>query len=86
MNILSWIIFGALAGAITNIIDPHPARGGAIGAIVLGILGALLGGLLANLFFGVTVTGFNLTSFIIAVLGSLLILSVQRLFMNRAED
>lgn len=78
MNILSWILFGLIAGIIANLIDPRPAQGGILGAIVLGIVGALLGGFLANLFFGLEITGFNITSFIIAVAGSLLVLVIGR--------
>lgn len=80
MNILAWVLFGLIAGVIANMIDPRPAQGGVLGAIVLGIVGALLGGFLANLLFGVGVTGFDLTSFIIAVAGSLLVLMVGRAF------
>lgn len=78
MNILSWILFGLIVGIIANAIDPNPESGGLLGAILLGIGGALLGGFVADLIFGVGVSGFNLTSFIIAVAGSLLLLFVGR--------
>lgn len=78
MGILSWIIFGLVVGILTNIIDPHPSRGGMAGAIVLGILGAFLGGLLGNMVFGIGVSGFNFPSIAIAVLGALLVLFVER--------
>jgi len=78
VNLLAWILFGLIAGVIANAIDPRPSRGGLIGAIILGIAGALIGGFLANLLFGIGVTGFNLTSFAIAVLGSLLLLFIGR--------
>ena len=78
MNIISWIIFGLIVGVIANFIDPSPARGGLFGTILLGILGALLGGFLGDLLFGVGVTGFNLTSFIVAVIGSLVVLFIAR--------
>jgi uncharacterized membrane protein YeaQ/YmgE (transglycosylase-associated protein family) len=80
MNVLAWIVFGLIAGVIANMVDPRPASGGLLGAIVLGIAGALVGGFLANLIFGLTVTGFNFTSFAIAVLGSLLLLFIGRAF------
>jgi uncharacterized membrane protein YeaQ/YmgE (transglycosylase-associated protein family) len=80
MNIIAWVIFGLIAGAIANMIDPRPAQGGIWGAIVLGILGAVVGGFIANLIFGLSVSGFNFESFIIAVLGSLLLLMLQRSF------
>lgn len=78
MNILAWVVFGLIAGAVANLIDPRPAQGGLLGSIVLGILGALVGGFLANLFFGLEVTGFNFPSFIVAILGSLLLLFLGR--------
>lgn len=78
MDVLSWIVFGLIAGVVANILDPQPSSGGALGAIVLGVLGAVVGGFVANLLFGVSVTGFNFTSFIIAVSGSLILLFVSR--------
>ncbi len=83
MNIISWIIFGLIVGIIANAIDPEPARGGLLNAMLLGIVGALIGGFLADLIFGVNVTGFNLTSFLIAVAGSLILLFIGRA-MRRA--
>ncbi len=78
MSILAWIVFGLIAGVIANLIDPRPSSGGVVAAIILGIVGALVGGFLANLLFGLTITGFNISSFAIAVLGSLLLLVVGR--------
>ncbi len=78
MSIISWLLFGLIIGIIANAIDPETNSGGAIGAIVLGIVGALVGGFLANLIFGVSITGFNLTSFLIAVAGSLVLLFAGR--------
>ncbi len=82
MNILAWLLFGLIAGVIANTIDPQPERGGILGAIVLGILGSLVGGFLSSLIFGVGINGFDLQSFAIAVLGSLLLLFVQRAFLR----
>lgn len=78
MSIAAWLLFGLVTGVITNAIDPAPARGGVLGAIILGIVGAFLGGLLGNMLLGVGVTGFNLTSFFVAVAGALLTLFVGR--------
>ena len=83
MNILTWVVFGLIAGVIANLIDPHPASGGILGAIILGILGAMVGGFLSSMLFGMDVSGFNFTSLIIAVLGSLLLLFVQRALFRR---
>lgn len=82
MNILAWIVFGLIVGVIANYVDPKPAYGGVVGAIVLGILGALVGGFLSSLLFGVGITGFNLSSLIIAVVGALLLLLIARVYRS----
>jgi uncharacterized membrane protein YeaQ/YmgE (transglycosylase-associated protein family) len=83
MGILAWILFGLIAGVIANMVDPAPSSGGILGAIVLGVAGALVGGFLANMVFGLGVSGFNFTSFAIAVLGSLLLLFIGRALTRR---
>lgn len=80
MSFLAWIIFGLIIGIIANLIDPHPDRGGIVGAIVLGIAGAVIGGFLGNLVFGIGITGFNFPSLSVAVLGSLFLLFLGRAF------
>lgn len=80
MGVLSWIVFGLIVGFLANLIDPSPSQGGLIGTLLLGVLGSLVGGFLGSLIFGVGVSGFNVSSFIIAVLGSLLLLILQRSF------
>ncbi len=82
MNILTWIVFGLIAGIVAEVVDPHKDTGGIVGAVILGILGAIIGGFVANLVFGVSITGFNLTSFAIAILGSLLLLFISRAFRS----
>lgn len=82
MDILYWVIFGLIAGSIANYIDPRPSEGGIFGSIALGIVGAVVGGYLGSALFGVGVTGFNLTSFIVAVLGALAALFVGRQLMK----
>lgn len=84
MNIIAWIVFGLIVGVIANYIDPRPAKGGLLGAILLGILGALLGGFLGSLLFGVGVSGFDLSSFIVAVIGALVLLFIGRAFARRS--
>ena len=76
-----WIIFGLIAGSIANFITPS-SQGGIVGSIILGIIGAVVGGYLGQRFFGVSVTGFNAMSFVVAVAGSLLVLFIGRLFMR----
>jgi uncharacterized membrane protein YeaQ/YmgE (transglycosylase-associated protein family) len=82
MSILYWIVFGLIAGSIANFIDPKPAYGGILGSMVLGIVGAIVGGWIGSTFLGVGVSGFDLSSFVVAVLGSLLVLWIGRMFMR----
>ncbi len=79
MGIISWIIFGLIAGSIANFIAPS-SHSGIFGSIILGIIGAVVGGYLGERFFSIGVTGFNVTSFAVAVVGSLIVLFIGRLF------
>lgn len=81
MSIVYWIVFGLIAGTLTNFLAPN-AQGGIVGSIVLGIVGAIVGGYLGERFFGVGVTGFNVMSFVVAVGGALLVLFVSRMLMR----
>lgn len=81
MSILYWIIFGLITGSITNYIGPN-SQDGIVGSIILGIIGAIVGGYLGEKFFNVGVTGFNVPSFVVAVCGSLFVLFVGRLLIR----
>lgn len=78
MNLLAWILFGLITGIIANMLDPHPERENIFTAMLLGVGGAVLGGVVANLALGISVVGFNLTSFLLAVIGSLIALTLSR--------
>ena len=85
MGILSWILVGLVAGVLAKIAIPGPDPGGIILTIVIGIVGALIGGFVVNnLLGGPDVTGFNLTSILVATLGSVILLAVYRLVTRRA--
>ena len=83
MNIFGWVLLGLVVGVIANALDPNPSRGGVLGAMVLGIVGAIVGGFLGSILLGVNVTGFNIGSILISVVGALLVLLVGRQF-NRS--
>jgi len=76
MSILYWIIFGLITGSIVNFITP--STGGIISSIILGVIGAMVGGFLGQRFFDVGITGFNVTSFIVSVSGALVVILISR--------
>jgi len=84
MGVLTWILFGLLAGAIAKFIMPGKDPGGCLGTTLIGILGAVIGGFIGtHLFHWGTVTGFNLRSFGIAILGAIILLGLYRLLLER---
>ncbi|MEV0051163.1 GlsB/YeaQ/YmgE family stress response membrane protein [Saccharopolyspora shandongensis] len=86
MGILSWILFGLIAGAVAKFILPGRDPGGIIVTIVIGIVGGLLGGWIATgVAGGAGVTGFNLMSFVWAVIGSVILLLIYRLIFHRTR-
>lgn len=74
MNILAWILFGLVVGIVSNTADQSEGEKGIVGSILLGIVGALVGGFFANLIFNISFTAFNVVAFFVAVIGSLLLL------------
>ena len=77
MGILAWIIFGFFAGVVAGFLAG--GGGGIIYHIIVGIVGALLGGFIMHLFGHTGVTGWNWRSFGVAVLGSVILLIILRL-------
>jgi len=78
MGILSWAIFGLIAGGLAKWIMPGKDPGGIFITMLLGVAGALVGGFLGSVIGFGSVTGFNLGSFLIAVLGAALLLWIYR--------
>jgi uncharacterized membrane protein YeaQ/YmgE (transglycosylase-associated protein family) len=76
MNFLVWIIFGAIAGWIASIIMGKNKKMGAIANIVVGIIGAFIGGWIMQFFGAQGVTGFNLPSLGVAIVGAVVLLFV----------
>ena len=79
MGILSWIIVGGIAGWIAGLIMKGSGSG-VLMNIIIGIIGACIGGLIMNLLGKVGVTGFNLWSLLVAVLGAVILLAIVGLF------
>lgn len=79
MGILSWILFGLIAGALAKWIMPGEDPGGCIVTILIGIAGAMVGGWIATQFGYGAVNDFDFRSLIVAVLGAVLLLWIYRL-------
>jgi uncharacterized membrane protein YeaQ/YmgE (transglycosylase-associated protein family) len=77
MGILLWIVFGLLVGLIAKVLVPG-GPGGILADIIIGIAGALIGGFVYRLFGHAGVTGFNVGSFICAVIGAVILLLILR--------
>jgi len=78
MGIIGWIILGGLAGWIASMIAGTDRKQGLLANIVVGIIGAFFGGFIFNLFGGAGVTGFNIWSFIVTVVGSVILLFIWK--------
>ncbi|NLG28082.1 MAG: GlsB/YeaQ/YmgE family stress response membrane protein [Chloroflexi bacterium] len=75
MGILSWILFGALSGWLASIVAGTNRRQGLIMDIIVGVIGAFVGGLAMQLITGRGFDfGWNLTSFLVAVVGAVVLL------------
>lgn len=77
MNILLWIILGAAAGWIADIV--MTSSHGLLEDIILGIIGAFVGGYVLNFFGQSGVTGFNFYSLVVAVVGAVVLIFLGRL-------
>lgn len=84
MGILGWIVLGMVAGVIAKAMLGDRARDGVIVTILVGVAGALLGGWAASMFFGIAATGgfFDLSTWVIAVIGSVVLLLVYHAITN----
>lgn len=85
MGIISWIIFGFVAGTIARLIHPGRDPGGCLITILLGIGGALVGGYVGTLLGWGQVSGFDLRSVGLAVLGALILLIVYRMLFGKKK-
>lgn len=83
MGIIAWIVFGLIAGVIAKLLMPGRDGGGFILTCILGIVGAVVGGWLATMFgIGGSISGFDLHSFLVAVVGAIVVLVIFR-FLRR---
>jgi uncharacterized membrane protein YeaQ/YmgE (transglycosylase-associated protein family) len=78
MGIILWIVFGALAGWLASIIMGTNAQQGALANIVIGIIGAIIGGFVMSFLGSSGVTGFNLYSLLVAIVGAVILIWLVR--------
>ncbi len=81
MGLFSWIIVGAIAGVVAKLLMPGKDPGGWFLTILLGIVGAVVGGFVVGLFGLGTVTGINLYSIVVAAVGAFIVLGIYRLVL-----
>jgi len=81
MGILTWILIGLVAGIIAKLVMGD--RFGWIITILLGIVGAFVGGWVFSFFGGPGVTGFNLVSILVAAVGAIIVLFIYGLIARR---
>jgi len=79
IGVVSWIVVGLISGALAKLIMPGRDPGGFLITIVIGMIGALVGGLVVQLLGGTGVTGFNIWSILVATLGAIILLAIYRL-------
>ena len=74
MGFLTWVVLGLIVGILAKWIMPGKDGGGFFMTVILGVIGAMVGGYVGTLLGMGTVTGFNLTSILIATVGALIVL------------
>jgi uncharacterized membrane protein YeaQ/YmgE (transglycosylase-associated protein family) len=82
MSILAWIVLGVVAGFIASKLV-NKTGGGLVFDLVLGVVGAVVGGFLFGLFGEAGVTGFNLWSLLVAVVGAIVVLLIYHAVAGR---
>ena len=87
MGILAWLVVGLIAGWLASMV----MRGGGyglIGDIIVGIVGALIGGFLASTVLNIpdAMNGINITSILVAFVGAVILIAILRLFSGRRHS
>ncbi len=85
MGLLAWIIVGLIAGWLAGMVMKGGGYG-VVGDIIVGIIGALLGGFLASAVFGIpdAVNGINVTSIVVAFIGAVILIAILRALPGRS--
>ena len=83
MSIIGWIVLGSVAGWLASILMKRNSQMGLIANVIAGIVGAAVGGWVFSFFGGAGVTGFNLTSLVVAFVGAVIVLAVVNLLFRK---
>lgn len=84
MGILSWIVFGLIAGALAKLVMPGDDPGGIVMTTALGVAGALIGGFIGSTLGWGAIDGFDMRSFGLAIAGSIVLLGGYRMVRRDA--
>ncbi len=84
MDILLWLLLGLIAGWLASIVMKTNSQQGSLTDIILGIIGAFVGGFLMNFFGQTGVTGFNVYSILVATLGAVVLIWLGRMLRHSA--
>jgi uncharacterized membrane protein YeaQ/YmgE (transglycosylase-associated protein family) len=84
VGIIAWIVLGLIVGALAKAIMPGPDGGGIIVTMLLGVVGGFVGGFVGKSIFGIDLGGFfDLRTWLLAILGAVIVLGIYRLVMGR---
>jgi uncharacterized membrane protein YeaQ/YmgE (transglycosylase-associated protein family) len=83
IGVISWILVGLIAGILAKLIMPGRDPGGFLITIVVGMIGALVGGFVVQLLGGTGLTGFSIWSILVATIGAIILLALYRLVAGR---
>jgi len=83
MSILAWIVVGIVAGFLAKAVVPGEGPGGIVGDLIVGVVGAIIGGWIMHSFGDAGATGLNLWTIFVAFLGAVVLLFVLRALTGR---
>lgn len=87
MGFIGWIVLGLIAGALAKLILPGKQGGGFFATLILGVVGAVLGGWLGSMIFGVDISEFwSLSTWLLAIGGAIIVLLIWGLIFGRKKS
>ncbi|TAH33497.1 GlsB/YeaQ/YmgE family stress response membrane protein [Candidatus Saccharibacteria bacterium] len=86
LGLIGWIVLGGLAGWVASMFVGTNHRQRIVGNIVSGIIGGVLGGWIFSFFGGAGVTGFNIWSFVVALVGAIIVLMIWKAISSKRQS